>query len=132
MFVIRFTGEIASHWGLIPNPHSHLLDVINDFERSSKDVLALGEEDADHLVSLGDCQDFQDLVEMPMHFETSALPNPDSTPGLTAAEIIRMPVIIDMPMKPVEAPSPCPTEIMDDVDMEKITERYCIFPVSFL
>jgi len=118
--LFRFTADVAFRWGLIGNLKSDMLDAINDFEKSSKEILELGSKEGDPLSTLKDCEHYEDLVDMPvpLHIETTESPNLDSTPSLTAAEIIRMPVVIDMPMSPLQAPSPCPTEVVDDVEMD--------------
>lgn len=107
----EFTGAVAYKYGLIPNEWSPLLSAVNDFQKSFSAFVATVEEDPLEL----DCgtNDCEMREEQPSAVQE---PCPNRSPCYTQAEIVRMPVVIDLPMEPVRAESPTSetTKVMSD------------------
>ncbi|KAK3929991.1 THAP domain-containing protein 1 [Frankliniella fusca] len=117
----KFTAALALKYGLIPNERSALLDVVNNFEKSIDDYLAATE--GTPLPLNPDAMDCGVWVDMPSAQDQSCHSH---SPDFTAAEIVRMPVVIDLPMKPVSSPAPSPTKSEETVlnsDAEDLLDR---------
>ncbi|KAK3914018.1 DNA transposase [Frankliniella fusca] len=86
----KFTAELAHLYGLIPNKESLLLDIVNNFDLTHDDYMAAYEEDP-----LGPSSSEMLADVLPEHEDFC----PRSV-GFTPAEIMRMPVVIDLPTHP--------------------------------
>ncbi|KAK3920211.1 THAP domain-containing protein 3 [Frankliniella fusca] len=86
----KFTAELAHLYGLIPHKESLLLDIVNDFDLTHDDYMAaLGED------PLGPSSSEMLADVLPEHEDFC----PKSV-GFTPAEIMRIPVVIDLPTHP--------------------------------